>query len=137
MILRLHRSLAFWLGLPAFLFLFWGWQDSKATGTWLQAGPIDVISGRNLIVLRSDRDRQQFDFDRFPLRDVVRPWLLEEPGFHHKKGLYYEMQVNDRWLGIPYWLTILLYSIAWAVVIRWRDQCRQKMLESIFAERLS
>ncbi|WP_265594878.1 hypothetical protein [Haloferula sp. BvORR071] len=135
----LQRSLIFWSGLLAVVFLCWAWKDSRERRTYVQVAGFLLASDQGGLVLeRNPYLFRDFEAGREPAlvlrRTMKGPFLLHGKGELVNDGLvdpewdYRELcentmsyQPQGNWLlFIPYWLLLMVAGLAWWVLLLWR-----------------
>jgi hypothetical protein len=147
MIFKLHRSRAFWLGLPAFLFILWAWMDSLKYQSWItlhRGARGDSDTFRQFLGTVDLRWWLQSPEPDLPLQ-YWRWTRRREPHEHRgvapqpltlkKERFAYGSVVKTRAIIIlPHWFLLALYTLPWAglLVWRWRAHAsRRKLVREI------
>lgn len=147
MTFKLHRSRAFWLGLPGFLFIAWAWTDSLKYQS-------RIILHRSV---RGDTDTFRQFLGTVDLRWWLQSpapnmpvqhwrWLRKrQPHEHHgvtpqpitfkKERFAYGSVVKARAIVIlPHWFLLTLYTLPWAGLLAWRWRvhvAHQKLVQEL------
>jgi hypothetical protein len=131
---RLHRSRAFWFGVPGLLFLLWAWVDSvKMKSSWWSGRhwSAHLAQYENYLQLQLSRTRTSvsskkwvWGAERTP-RATANSWprCKYRPRWTHIDDPDSATDV----LLLPHWFVVLLYLLPWSGVVAWRWWQRRRM----------
>jgi hypothetical protein len=144
---KLHRSRAFWLGLPVFLFIVWAWMDSlkfQSRITLHRSARGDTDTFRQFLGtvdlrwwLQSPEPNLPFKYWRWTRKRQPHEHrgVDPQPITFKKERFAYGSVVKTRAIVIlPHWFLLALYMIPWAGLLAWRwraHSAHQKLVQEL------